>query len=174
MSSDTIQLHLMAEKIKNICIRDCIKIVAAESCTGGQIAAALTALPGTSQLFERGFVTYSNESKTEMLGVPKDMIEKHGAVSSEVAIAMAKGALENSHADIAISITGIAGPTGATPQKPVGHVHIAIAMNGKVQTRVYEFGDIGRAMVRDRTAEAALQFTLDVLSADEADSGAAS
>lgn len=168
MSSDTIQLHLLAEKIKNKCIGDCLMIAVAESCTGGLIAAALTALPGTSQLFERGFVTYSNEAKTEMLGVPKDMIEKYGAVSAEVAQAMARGALENSRADISIAVTGIAGPTGATPQKPVGHVHIAVSTKDKVQSRLYEFGDIGRAMVRDRAAEAALRFVLTVLEGSEA------
>ena len=99
-----------------------LKIATAESCTGGLIAGCLTAIPGSSDVFERGFVTYSNEAKTEMLGVRSDLIAAHGAVSVDVATAMAQGALTHSHADIAISVTGIAGPGGGSPHKPVGTV----------------------------------------------------
>ncbi|MGB0720036.1 MAG: CinA family protein, partial [Bdellovibrionales bacterium] len=97
-----------------------IMLTTAESCTGGQIAAAITSLPGASSVFDRGFVTYSNAAKTQMLGVPAQIINTHGAVSAQTAVAMAKGALENSDADIAISITGIAGPEGGSADKPVG------------------------------------------------------
>ncbi len=103
------------------------KIVTAESCTGGMIAASLTDVPGSSAVFERGFITYSNEAKVELLGVLPDTISVYGAVSAETAEAMAQGALEYSHADVAISVTGIAGPTGALPDKPVGLVYIGVA-----------------------------------------------
>ena len=101
------------------------KLATAESCTGGLLAAALTAIPGSSDVFERGFVTYSNSAKSEMLGVPFWLIERHGAVSEDVARAMAGGALTHSHATLAVSVTGIAGPDGGTSEKPVGLVHFA-------------------------------------------------
>jgi nicotinamide-nucleotide amidase len=102
-----------------------LKLAAAESCTGGLIAAACTALPGSSHWFERGFVTYSNEAKAELLGVPATLLQAHGAVSEPVARAMAEGALARSHADLALAVTGIAGPGGAVPGKPVGTVWLA-------------------------------------------------
>ena len=104
-----------------------LRVVTAESCTGGLIAGLLTEIPGSSDVFDRGFVTYSNGAKTDMLGVGDSLIKKHGAVSKEVAEAMARGALKNSKADVAIAITGIAGPSGGTKQKPVGLVYIATA-----------------------------------------------
>lgn len=104
-----------------------LRLTAAESCTGGLIAAVLTAIPGSSDVFERGFVTYSNEAKTEMLGVPAPLIDRHGAVSEEVARSMAEGALGRARAEIAVSVTGVAGPAGGTAAKPVGLVHIACA-----------------------------------------------
>jgi nicotinamide-nucleotide amidase len=107
-----------------------ISVAVAESCTGGLVAAACTSLAGSSDWFERGFVTYSNEAKTEMLGVPGALIAAHGAVSAEVAAAMAEGALERSHAHVAVAVTGIAGPGGGTPAKPVGTVWIAVASAG--------------------------------------------
>ena len=123
----TKKLDKKAEKLLEIYRKKKLKIVTAESCTGGIISAALTDVPGSSDVFERGFVTYSNQSKTDMLGVPKALIKKHGAVSKEVAEAMARGALSHSKADIAIAVTGIAGPTGGTKKKPVGLVYIATA-----------------------------------------------
>lgn len=105
-------------------------IAAAESCTGGLIAAACTAIAGSSDWFERGFVTYSNAAKCELLGVPAALIELHGAVSAEVACAMAGGALANSRAQLAVAVTGIAGPAGATPGKPIGTVWLALASIG--------------------------------------------
>ncbi|MBY0564546.1 MAG: CinA family protein [Hyphomonadaceae bacterium] len=133
-------------------------ITAAESCTGGLIAAALTAIPGSSDVFERGFVTYSNAAKTTMLGVPEELIARRGAVSMEVALAMAEGALKHSLADVAVAVTGIAGPGGGSDAKPVGLVHIAAARRGGV--RLHEecrFGDIGRDAVREATVRKALE-----------------
>jgi nicotinamide-nucleotide amidase len=108
-----------------------LMIATAESCTGGLIAASLTAIPGSSEIIERGFVTYSNQSKTDLLGVPATLIERQGAVSEEVARAMAKGAIEHSWAEAALAVTGIAGPSGGSAEKPVGLVHIAAARRGR-------------------------------------------
>lgn len=133
------------------------KIATAESCTGGLVAAAITAIPGASAVLERGFVTYSNEAKTEMLGVPAELIERKGAVSQEVALAMVDGALKHSRADIAVAITGIAGPDGGSEQKPVGLVHIAAAKRGGARLHeAHHFGDIGRNKVQSESAVAAL------------------
>ena len=133
------------------------KIAAAESCTGGLIAAACTAVAGSSDWFERGFVTYSNEAKVESLGVAAALLQAHGAVSAEVARAMAEGALAHSHADLAIAVTGIAGPSGATPGKPVGTVWLALARAGAAaQVELLTLaGD--RAAVREQTVRHALQ-----------------
>ncbi|MDO8606765.1 MAG: CinA family protein [Phaeospirillum sp.] len=107
-----------------------LRVATAESCTGGLVAAALTAIAGSSSVMERGFVTYSNEAKTEMLGVPAEVIDAHGAVSEAVARAMAEGALKHSRAQVAVAITGIAGPDGGSRDKPVGLVHFARAATG--------------------------------------------
>ena len=107
-----------------------LKIATAESCTGGLIAGLLTEIPGSSDVFERGFVTYSNEAKEDLLGVPTDLIHHHGAVSAEVARSMAEGALQHSLAQIAVAVTGIAGPGGGSAEKPVGLVHLAAARTG--------------------------------------------
>jgi nicotinamide-nucleotide amidase len=126
-----------------------IKLATAESCTGGLIAAILTEVAGSSDVFERGFVTYSNEAKTEQLGVPAELIERHGAVSEEVVQAMALGALDHSRADLAVAVTGVAGPGGGTTTKPVGLVHIATARrNGPVVHKEIRLGDIGRRAIR--------------------------
>lgn len=134
-----------------------LKIATAESCTGGLIAAACTAVAGSSDWFERGFVTYSNEAKAELLGVSAALIQAHGAVSAEVARAMAEGALSRSHAGLVVAVTGIAGPGGATPGKPVGTVWLALARAGQpVQAELLTLaGD--RAAVREQTVHRALQ-----------------
>jgi nicotinamide-nucleotide amidase len=135
------------------------RIATAESCTGGLVAAALTAIAGSSDVFDRGFVTYSNEAKMAMLGVPGDTLASHGAVSEPTARAMALGALAKSGADIAVAITGIAGPGGATPGKPVGMVVFARALRGAtgaVTVETHQFGDIGRAEVRRQATMVAL------------------
>ncbi|HUL10322.1 MAG TPA: CinA family protein [Candidatus Acidoferrum sp.] len=111
--------------------RSSLRIVTAESCTGGLIAACLTEIAGSSDVVERGFVTYSNQSKLELLGVPTETLEKHGAVSPHVARAMVEGALAHSPADVAVAVTGIAGPGGATPAKPVGLVYLACQRRGR-------------------------------------------
>ena len=128
----------------------------AESCTGGLIAGALTEIPGSSAVVDRGFVTYSNEAKVELLGVPGALIEAHGAVSAEVAEAMATGALGNSHADVAVAVTGVAGP-GGSDAKPEGLVFLhAAARNGDVAAERRAFGPAGRDNVRRMTVETAL------------------
>ena len=121
----------------------------AESCTGGLIAGLLTEIPGSSDMVERGFVVYSNAAKQELLGVPAEMLVSHGAVSAETAVAMAEGALRASRAEVAVSVTGIAGPDGGTATKPVGLVHFACARRGKpTVAREQRFGSIGREAVR--------------------------
>ncbi len=136
-------------------------IAVAESCTGGLVAAALTEVPGSSDVFDRGFVTYSNDAKMEMLGVSDDVLATFGAVSVATAWAMALGALERSGADVAVSITGIAGPGGATANKPVGMVVFARAIRGEdpeaVVADTRQFGDIGRGEVRRAAALVALE-----------------
>ena len=134
------------------------RISTAESCTGGLIAALLTEIAGSSDVFERGFVTYSNGAKTQMLGVPADLIESHGAVSQSVARAMAEGALAHSPAEIAVAVTGIAGPGGGTAAKPVGLVHLAVARRSlDTVHRRCEFGSAGRSAIREATVRAALE-----------------
>jgi nicotinamide-nucleotide amidase len=138
-----------------------LRIATAESCTGGLIAAACTAVAGSSDWFERGFVTYSNEAKTESLGVPAALIAAHGAVSAEVARAMAEGALAHSRAQMAVAVTGIAGPGGGSPGKPVGTVWLAIARTGApAQAELLQLaGD--RTAVREQTVQRALQRLLE-------------
>jgi nicotinamide-nucleotide amidase len=135
-----------------------LKLVTAESCTGGLIAALFTEIAGSSDVVERGLVTYSNEAKHELLGVPEAVLAQHGAVSEPVARAMAQGALDHAHSDVAIAVTGIAGPGGGSAAKPVGLVHIAAARKGgEVLHQECRFGEIGRGPIRLASVEAALQ-----------------
>ncbi len=147
-----------------------LRIATAESCTGGLVAAALTSIAGSSDVFDRGFVTYSNEAKAEMLGVNLALIEKHGAVSEQVAVAMAACALKESRAQLSVAVTGIAGPGGGSAGKPVGLVHLAAAkLTGRDGDKVEfvavhneeRFGDIGRAEVRAKSVETALRLLLE-------------
>ena len=131
------------------------RIAVAESCTGGLLAARFTDMAGSSDFFERGFVSYSNLSKTELLGVPASLIEQHGAVSEPVARALARGAIEHSDAVVGVGITGIAGPSGGTPEKPVGTVHVAVASPEGERHRLYRFGG-DRVGNRERSVFAAL------------------
>ncbi|HET8919298.1 MAG TPA: CinA family protein [Xanthobacteraceae bacterium] len=134
-----------------------MRVATAESCTGGLVAAALTAIAGSSDVFECSFVTYSNGAKQKLLGVPTATLRRYGAVSGETAAAMAKGALKRSGADCAVSITGIAGPSGGSKKKPVGLVHFAAASrDGKVLERRRLFGNIGRERVRELSVLEAL------------------
>ncbi len=134
-----------------------LRVATAESCTGGLIGGLLTEIAGSSDVFERGFIVYSNRAKSDMLGVPGDLIADMGAVSEPVARAMAEGAVMNSNAHMAVAVTGIAGPGGGTGMKPVGLVHIAAAReNRSILHEAHRFGDIGRSEVRMKTVEAAL------------------
>jgi nicotinamide-nucleotide amidase len=146
-----------AARLLDACRAVGLKLATAESCTGGLVAALLTEIAGSSDVVERGFVTYSNEAKIEALGVPADLIAAHGAVSEAVARAMAEGALGHARADIAVSVTGVAGPGGGSAAKPVGLVHLACARAGRPTLhQERRFGDIGRDAVRLESVEAAL------------------
>lgn len=141
-----------------------IMLATAESCTAGLVAAALTTIPGSSRILDRGFVTYSNAAKHQMLGVDAALIERVGAVSREVAEAMARGAVTHSNAGLAVSITGIAGPGGGSADKPVGLVHFAAARaNGPVIHHKERFGDIGRDAVRLESVRVALRMMAEAL-----------
>ncbi len=141
-----------------------LSIATAESCTGGLVAAAITAIPGSSDVLERGYVTYSNPAKASDLGVPQDLLDLHGAVSEPVARAMAEGALRKSPAALAVSITGIAGPDGGTTEKSVGLVHFAAAKRGgRTIHREMRFGNPGRAEVRRRAVVAALELVNELI-----------
>lgn len=134
----------------------------AESCTGGLIAAALTEIAGSSAVVDRGFVTYSNDAKRELLKVSEGTLAAHGAVSRQTAIEMVEGALAASRADIAVAVTGIAGPGGGSAEKPVGLVHIAAAnRNGATLHREMRYGDIGRQAIRLATVRTALQMLIE-------------
>lgn len=136
-------------------------VVTAESCTGGLIGAGLTAIPGSSAVVDRGFVTYSNDAKHEMLGVDMALIKTYGAVSELVACAMAQGALRNSKADISLAVTGVAGPGGGSREKPVGRVHIAASRkSGPTFHEKLDLGDIGRDQIREQTALKVLALAL--------------
>ena len=150
-------LASLAAEVIASCRENNLKIATAESCTGGLIIGVLTEIAGSSAAVERGFVTYSDESKTEMLGVPAGLIKELGAVSRDVAIAMVQGAIERSDADIAVSVTGVAGPGGGSEHKPVGLVHFAAMRRGKAaEAAEQRFGDIGRSEIRLATIREAL------------------
>lgn len=151
------KLFKLAETILADARAKSIKIVTAESCTGGLVAGALTDVAGSSDVFERGFVTYSNEAKQDCLGVSKETLEQFGAVSAETARAMAEGALARAPGQLTVAVTGIAGPGGGTPAKPVGLVYFAAARTG-FETLIEErrFGDIGRSGIRAEAVETAL------------------
>jgi len=164
MSSERqISTSALARSLLDLCRSRKLTIATAESCTGGLVAAALTDIPGSSDVIDRGFVTYSNEAKREMLGVEASTLQTFGAVSKETAIQMAVGALERADVDLAVSITGIAGPGGATPGKPVGLVHFAAAArDGRIIQREQRFGAIGRSTVRTRSVVEALRMLIEL------------
>jgi nicotinamide-nucleotide amidase len=149
MTPDFEALVEEASDLISACRGKGLTLAAAESCTGGLIAAILTEVPGASVVFERGFVTYSNDAKTAQIGVPAALIEEHGAVSEAVARVMAAGALVHSRAHLSVSVTGVAGPGGGTAAKPVGLVHVAAAKRGgPVLHKEIRTGDIGRRPIR--------------------------
>ncbi len=140
-----------------LCTERKLTIATAESCTGGLVAGALTEVPGSSAVFDRGFVTYSNKAKQQMLGVPVETLRDYGEVSRQTAEAMAQGALEKAKVDLAVAITGIAGPGGGSADKPVGLVHFAVASrDGTTMHAAKRYGDIGRAEVRHKSVLQAL------------------
>lgn len=157
-------LQEKAARLLDICRARGSRIATAESCTGGLVAGLLTELPGSSDVVERGFVTYSNEAKQECLGVSAALLQQYGAVSEPVARAMAEGALVHSRTDLAVSVTGVAGPGGGSAAKPVGLVHLGVSRAGGMTLhREYRFGDIGRGEVRMKAVEAALALLLESL-----------
>ncbi len=160
------EIHLsgsaeLVERLAAVLRSSGTRLATAESCTGGLIAAACTSLAGSSDWFERGFVTYSNDAKTEMLGVPTTLIARHGAVSAEVARAMAEGALAHSRAGLAVAVTGIAGPAGATAGKPVGTVWIALASSGQTTAATLLQASGDRAAIRQTALERALNLLIE-------------
>ena len=154
----------LADNFLKACERRKILVATAESCTGGMIISLLTDIPGSSSMVDRGFVTYSNEAKIDMLGVSPDTLEKYGAVSAETAYEMAEGALENSRAGITLAVTGVAGPDGGSAEKPVGLVWFGMAQSGKpVVTEKMQFLNLGRDYIRRETARHALNMGLSAL-----------
>ena len=160
----TLIAEAKATKVLETCRLHHLKLATVESCTGGLIIGSLTDIAGSSDVVECGFITYSNEAKNRLVGVPSNMIESFGAVSKQVAIAMAEGGIKHSRADIAVSVTGVAGPGGGSAEKPVGLVHMAVALANK-STLHFEarFGDIGRENVRHATVERALDLVIEVI-----------
>jgi len=155
---------LLAEEVLDKARAQKVRVATAESCTGGLVAGLLTEIPGSSDVFERGFVTYSNAAKTELLGVSEALIAAHGAVSEPVARAMAEGAIRHSGAQMAVAVTGVAGPGGGSAEKPVGLVHIAAARDGRATLHEHHlFGDIGRHEIRIASVQAALRLLLRLL-----------
>ncbi|MDD1529015.1 CinA family protein [Bradyrhizobium sp. WBOS7] len=153
----------LSRSLLDLCRMRKLTVATAESCTGGLVAAALTDIPGSSDVIDRGFVTYSNDAKRAMLGVEAGTLATFGAVSKETATAMAIGALERADVDLAVAITGIAGPGGATPGKPVGLVHFAAAArDGRIIHREHRFGAIGRSTVRGRSVVEALRMLMEL------------
>jgi len=166
MADDT--LRDAAEALLDLCKAKKLTLATAESCTGGLVAATLSEIPGSSLVLDRGFVTYSNEAKQQMLGVAPATIDVYGAVSAECAAEMAKGALAHASVDLAVSITGIAGPTGAVPGKPIGLVYFcATSCSGRVIAHDRKYGDIGRANVRRESVIQALAMLQELAEKEE-------
>jgi nicotinamide-nucleotide amidase len=153
----------LARRVLGACERRGWHLATAESCTGGLIIACLTEIPGSSSVVERSYVTYDNRAKAEVLGVPAALFERVGAVSEEVARAMAEGARDRAGVDLAVAVTGIAGPGGATPTKPVGLVHMAVARSGAPTLHASEVFPGDRAAIRLASVDAALDLTLRAL-----------
>jgi nicotinamide-nucleotide amidase len=157
-----------AKNLLAICKRKNLLVATAESCTAGLVAGTLTEVPGTSSILDRGFITYSNEAKHEMLGVPQDILSKHGAVSPQTADAMARGVLGHSRVHLAVSVTGIAGPDGGSAEKPVGLVFFAAASRGgKLITSEQRYGNIGRDKVRKHSVLQAFRMLHELAEGEE-------
>lgn len=168
MSFDS-EITKSAEQVLDLCKAKGLMVSTVESCTGGLIIGALTEIAGSSAVVDRGFITYTNEAKHAMVGVPEEMLTTYGAVSEEVARAMAEGGLARSNAHITVSVTGIAGPGGGSDEKQVGTVHMACAGIGKVTRHQHQsYGDLGRAGIRGQTILDALDMVLEMANADQA------
>lgn len=162
------EMRAAAVALLDLCKKKKLTLATAESCTGGLVSAALSEIPGSSLVLDRGFVTYSNEAKQQMLGVTPATIDVYGAVSKECAEEMAKGALAHASVDLAVSVTGIAGPTGAVPGKPIGLVFFtAASRSGRVITHDRKFGDIGRDKVRHASVLQALAMLYELAEKEE-------
>ncbi|MGZ9113670.1 MAG: CinA family protein [Brevundimonas sp.] len=158
-------IDALARRVVEAAVARGLLIATAESCTGGLVAGALTAVPGSSAALDRGFVTYSNAAKSEMLGVPADLIEDLGAVSEPVARAMAEGAVGRSAATVSVAVTGVAGPGGGSVEKPVGLVHFAASGPPGLIHAEHRFGDLGRESIRMESVRVALRLLLDRIGA---------
>ena len=158
-------IRQLASRVVTAAVAKDILVVTAESCTGGLVSAALTAIPGSSAVLDRGWVTYSNAAKSDLLGVPVALLDTHGAVSEPVARAMADGALARSGAKVSVSVTGVAGPGGGTRDKPVGLVHFAAAGPAGTIHVEHRFGDLGRDQIRLESTRVALGLLLDRIGA---------
>jgi len=166
-------LRERARRLLAACAERGVRIATAESCTGGLIAALLTDIPGSSSVFERGFVTYSNPAKTDLLGVPATLVAAEGAVSRAVALAMAEGALQAAGVEVAVSVTGVAGPGGGSDAKPIGLVHFGLAVRGApTMHRVERYGDLGRSAVRTAAVGTALDLLAQAASTPQAGAAA--
>ena len=161
------EAEALARRVLDACRAGRLMLATAESCTGGLLGGAITAIAGSSDVYDCGFVTYSYAAKEAMLGVPMALIRAKGAVSAEVARAMAEGALARSAANVAVAVTGVAGPGSDSQAKPAGLVHIACARQGRPTAHAeHRFGDIGRAHIRAASVEAALRLALETVEAD--------
>lgn len=158
-------IDALARRVVETAVARGLMIATAESCTGGLVTGALTAVAGSSAALDRGFVTYSNAAKNEMLGVPADLIETHGAVSEPVARAMAEGAVSRSVATVSVAVTGIAGPGGGSDEKPVGLVHFAASGSSGLIHAEHRFGNLGREAIRLESVRVALRLLLDRIGA---------
>jgi nicotinamide-nucleotide amidase len=167
-TAEPVSKETLAQTVIDTLAKHKFKLTTAESCTGGLIAATVTDLPGASAVFSNGYVTYSNDAKTKMIGVERRTIEDYGAVSSQVARAMAEGAHRSSGSNIGLAVTGIAGPDGGSIKKPVGLVYLACATDNMTKVIERRFGDLGRHAIRTQTVLAALQLVLDTIEEDAA------
>ncbi len=157
------EIYKLSERVIELAREKGVTIATAESCTGGWIGKALTDVPGSSKVLKGGVVAYGNDIKETILDVPKSMMIEHGAVSSEVAVIMAKNCAAKLHADLAISVTGIAGPGGGSPEKPVGLVFISVCHRGRTEAFRFEFEDMGRNSVREQVLTTALNLLIKFL-----------
>ena len=160
---NNIKIDKLAQKVVKECDKQKRILAIAESCTGGMLSSYITSISGSSNIFDRGFITYSNNAKIDLINVKKKTIEKFGAVSKETAIEMVEGTIKNSHSSLAISITGVAGPGGGTSVNPVGTVYIAIMIDDKSDIKKFNFPNKGREFIRKASVYEALQLLLNKL-----------